>query len=446
MQLHAHGTTLVLTSRRGARQRSSSAHKRPLAPCRAAPRTGEQGAAWDPDGLLPPVPTEGHFARRERERAEAAGQQAKQGGGLRPIPAAYLVVGGLPAADASLYDRPAFEAQMAERFLPVDLDTPGLRIMNFDPPIFVLPDFFSEKQCDDAVAAALESGTLVPSKVEAPWVLRWAFVTTPLLPAGGAAAQLSWRKICCSVLLDAAVQQAHPHLGKMARALQSKGLRLLGQGEGAAWGAPGRLPRPSQYCYESLQMARYQQGQHFLAHEDGFPDDLAHKNGFQRHATLLGGATRFDMLNLAVRPQKGKALLFFPATSDGVSDPRQAAHGAAALLRSLAGARGRSAGGAAGEGMRGRDGERDWSLHTAEDAVDTKWVTQQWIARGIAGGSAVPRGGAEESSGAAALRRLEEQQRTAAPVAAEVLLGGARGKGRKKKNAPAPGGGKGFGA
>lgn len=116
--------------------------------------------------------------------------------------------------------------------------------------------------------------------------------------------------------------------------------------------------------------------------QDGFPAGLARSNGFQRHATLLvylnstqevrccetrgaqlpppnlcraalhvstcspvqcsiqtvlpaypraavhwlfflqGGATRFDMLNLAVQPQKGKALLFFPAFADGTSDPR----------------------------------------------------------------------------------------------------------------------------
>jgi hypothetical protein len=40
---------------------------------------------------------------------------------------------------------------------------------------------------------------------------------------------------------------------------------------------------------------------------------------------LQGGATRFDLLNLAVQPQKGKAVLFFPALSDGTSDPRHVA-------------------------------------------------------------------------------------------------------------------------
>lgn len=124
-----------------------------------------------------------------------------------------------------------------------------------------------------------------------------------------------------SVLLDASVQARHPRLRTMAAALQSRGLKvrhrrlglklatsrlqlarvpahsspprpafalqLLGQGGGGGWGAPGQLPAPGQYCFESLQMARYETGQHFLAHEDGFPTGLARQNGFQRHATLL---------------------------------------------------------------------------------------------------------------------------------------------------------------
>jgi collagen type III alpha len=35
-----------------------------------------------------------------------------------------------------------------------------------------------------------------------------------------------------------------------------------------------------------------------------------------------GGATRFDLLDLKVQPQRGKALLFFPAFSGGKSDGR----------------------------------------------------------------------------------------------------------------------------
>lgn len=40
------------------------------------------------------------------------------------------------------------------------------------------------------------------------------------------------------------------------------------------------------------------------------------------HPPEQGGATRFDLLNLAVQPEKGKALLFFPAFADGTADAR----------------------------------------------------------------------------------------------------------------------------
>lgn len=226
----------------------------------AIPMARPEGVAWDPEGVLPPPSAESHFDRRARERAAAAGvqpqaQQQPALGALRPIPAEHLAAGGLPAADASLYDRPAFEQQMADRFLPVNLDTPGLCIMHFDPPVFTLPAFFTEDQCDDAVAAAIEGNTLVPSKVGGGNLKEAAY---------SAANQ---RRTSSSVLLDAAVQAAHPPLHAMARTLQSRGQQLLGQGGDASWGAAGKLPMPGQYCYESLQMARYEQGQHFLAHE-----------------------------------------------------------------------------------------------------------------------------------------------------------------------------------
>lgn len=138
-------------------------------------------------------------------------------------------------------------------------------------------------------------------------------------------------------------------------------------------------------------------GQHFLAHEDGFPASAALEKGYNRRHTLLvylndvpevrceargwqhisassgpmagcqhgrwlckvcllrrhpsltvlprsqdtvvlrgvicfvspflhvqGGATKFNHLDLEVQPQRGKALLFFPAFSGGKSDARWA--------------------------------------------------------------------------------------------------------------------------
>lgn len=66
--------------------------------------------AWDPDGLLPAPATESHFARRERQRAEAAGVALQQQGGVRAIASEHLAAGGLLAADSYLYDRSALEA------------------------------------------------------------------------------------------------------------------------------------------------------------------------------------------------------------------------------------------------------------------------------------------------------------------------------------------------
>lgn len=72
-------------------------------------------------------------------------------------------------------------------------------------------------------------------------------------------------------------------------------------------------------------------------------------NGGQRTVTVLiylndvmrGGATRFPTLNLDVQPRRGMALVFFPATVDGLLDKM--------------------------------------ALHAALPAIDTKFVSQVWI-------------------------------------------------------------------
>ena len=64
--------------------------------------------------------------------------------------------------------------------------------------------------------------------------------------------------------------------------------------------------------------------------QDAFPPNFVRENRFQRQATLLvylnsvlnGGATHFERLDVSIQPEVGKALLFFPAFSDGTPDPR----------------------------------------------------------------------------------------------------------------------------
>lgn len=144
------------------------------------------------------------------------------------------------------------------------------------------------------------------------------------------AAASSSRRTSTSLLVDTGVQREFSDLSETAAELQRCGHALVGGDQGRPWGPQGKLPAPGQYCYEALQVTRYEQGQYFKEHDDAFPIDMARQNKFQRHATLLvylnsvanGGATSFTHLGLAVHPAQGRALLFFPAFADGTPDTR----------------------------------------------------------------------------------------------------------------------------
>ena len=90
--------------------------------------------------------------------------------------------------------------------------------------------------------------------------------------------------------------------------------------------------KPVEHC-ELPQVGRYFPSQQYMQHFDAF--DLSNddgrrfaSNGGQRTVTILvylndverGGHTSFPALNLDVKPQKGMALIFFPATVDGLLD------------------------------------------------------------------------------------------------------------------------------
>jgi len=114
--------------------------------------------------------------------------------------------------------------------------------------------------------------------------------------------------------------------------------------------------KPVEHC-ELPQVGRYFPSQQYLQHFDAF--DLSNEdgrrfasNGGQRTVTVLvylnnverGGETAFPALDLEIRPRKGMALVFFPATVDGLLDKNV--------------------------------------LHAAKPAIDTKYVSQVWIRQG----------------------------------------------------------------
>lgn len=104
------------------------------------------------------------------------------------------------------------------------------------------------------------------------------------------------------------------------------------------------LPGHGSTTQEDPEITRYLSGQEFKEHCDAEP---YHHN--QRIATILvylntvdeGGATYFTKLNLRIKPEKGTAVIFFPSKPDGNRD--------------------------------------DLLEHSAEPAIDEKWVSQIWV-------------------------------------------------------------------
>jgi prolyl 4-hydroxylase len=114
--------------------------------------------------------------------------------------------------------------------------------------------------------------------------------------------------------------------------------------------------KPAEHC-ELPQVGRYFPSQQYLQHFDAF--DLSNDdgrrfaaNGGQRTVTVLvylndvhqGGQTAFPVLNVEVQPRQGMAIVFFPATVDGLLDKM--------------------------------------ALHAAKPAIDTKYVSQVWVRQG----------------------------------------------------------------
>jgi len=229
---------------------------------------------------------------------------------------------------------------LSEDFLPVNLEYPGLRVLSIDPFVATIEGFLSPADCDALIAAAQDSGKMTPSR------------------AAGDKDQTIRTSTSLAVTTD--TLQSDPALAAHVSALLSRARTDLLTVDATRWddhtkgfrppSAPGRL------AFELPQVARYTQGQHFLAHEDAFPLDVASVKGYQRIGTLLvylndvgdqGGETCFEYLGpLAVTPKKGQACLFFPSFSSGLNDPR--------------------------------------TLHSAMDAVAEKWVSQTWVSCGVA--------------------------------------------------------------
>ena len=187
---------------------------------------------------------------------------------------------------------------------------PEVRQLHADPPVFEIPNFFSAAECD-AYVEKTERADALQMNSQAYSSLSKRTSTTWYLPF------------------------------KTVPELLSRAERLTG------------VPLE---CYEEPQVVRYETGQQFSWHLDALPPPVvkAQAPAGNRLGTLIvylntlpssaGGATSFQDLKLAVKPEKGKALLFFPCFADGRSDDR--------------------------------------TTHCGQVSMETKWIAQIWIRQG----------------------------------------------------------------
>lgn len=176
-------------------------------------------------------------------------------------------------------------------YMPLNLEYPGLRVLNEKPPIFFVDNFLSEEECEQLITTA--SPLLQRSKTHA---------------IAGSEATKGRTSLTC-------------HLAKKVQPCP-----ILLQKIQTLTGKPfGHMELP--------QVARYTDSQRYVEHYDGVdPHTDAGRafcaNGGQRVATVLvylnhvtqGGSTFFRRINVEVKPKKGGAVIFFPGFMNGELD------------------------------------------------------------------------------------------------------------------------------
>mmetsp|Transcript_30808 Transcript_30808/g.50884 ORF Transcript_30808/g.50884 Transcript_30808/m.50884 type:complete len:394 (+) Transcript_30808:28-1209(+) len=195
----------------------------------------------------------------------------------------------------------------------VNPNYPGLRLLNANPPVFAVDQFLNPFECQFLVHSAND-----------------CFGPAPVVGRGAGEISASRTSSTCYL----AREDLPDYLRKVSL--------LTG--------------KPVEHC-ELPQVGRYYPSQQYLQHFDAF--DLSNddgrrfaSNGGQRTVTVLvylndvpqGGQTAFPALNVQVQPRQGMAVVFFPATVDGLLDKM--------------------------------------ALHAALPAIDTKYVSQVWIRQG----------------------------------------------------------------
>lgn len=184
-------------------------------------------------------------------------------------------------------------------FHAIDTGYPGLQVLHTSPDVFVIHNFFSEDECDRLVAKARLN-------------------LLPCLTIGERTGIVQPDETRTSTNANVPQREVPTIVQRLCSLLKCDERQL-----------------------ETLQILRYEQGQYFYPHTDGF-EGPATANGFENSARLVtvfvylndaeqGGETRFTEIDVDIRPTKGTLVLHFPATLDYQEDTRTEHEGVAAV-------------------------------------------------------------------------------------------------------------------
>lgn len=255
---------------------------------------------------------------------------------------------------------------MALSYCEVNHDFPQLTSACLEPPIYYVPEFLTVGECEAIVS---ETAGRMPAAAPDPvaGVHAWA-------RAAASGASHSAPRTSSSVeSSDEWCQTIHELVGMLTQ-------------------------QPIEHM-ERPTVTRYLAGQEYVPHHDAFPpgDPLAGPSfGGNRICTVLvylndvesGGRTVFHEAHnedslLSIRPKAGTAVLFFPSDcKTGIFDPL--------------------------------------AVHSAEQAIDEKWVTQTWVRQGSPGNMKTMAGRKIEAQAAAAKSEAGEPASVEHPPVAEA--------------------------
>lgn len=265
--------------------------------------------------------------------------------------------------------------------IPIDANHPGLRLIHSDPDVYVIEKYLDSATCDDLVARASAKGTSLSPVAYAGWTddfkdllglaasgpVSWLAILGAWYEAQGdveasvvvlllhALRNYAVLFVVAAILVGAYTKWRTEDLQSLRTSSSTTLDDVAMPGVENFVRTSADLFRPASASsttvdeasfFEAPTVIRYERDQALAPHYDAnrSADAEDANRGGQTLATLLvylndvseGGITRFGKLpaatddpaqvreenNLAIRPTKGDALLFFPADREGIFDER----------------------------------------------------------------------------------------------------------------------------